>query len=93
MSEEEVPFKSMKITLSDDVLEKLAELLKAGYFRSHSNAIEECIRTVFDIYVDMLTVCKSTPKGQRIADQSQQEAFRRYLMRMSRFLASNLQQK
>ncbi len=76
MSGEEVPFKSMKITLSDDVLEKTLELMKTGSFRSYSNVIEECIRAVYDVSFDMTAIFSSVPKGQRLRNEDLQEAFR-----------------
>ncbi|MCJ7630836.1 hypothetical protein MUP77_00310 [Candidatus Bathyarchaeota archaeon] len=93
MSEEEVPFKSLKITLSDDVLEKLALLLRTGSFRSQSSTIEECIRAVYDVSLDMVALLNTVPQAQTMLPAAQQEAFRRYMMRMMRFVASRVQQK
>jgi len=92
MSGEEVPFKSMKITLSEDAIDKLGELVKMGSFRSYSSAVEECIRAVYDVSLDMGILFKST-QGQILPPNAQQEAFRRYFLRLTRFIAPLIQQK
>jgi len=51
---EEVPFKSMKITLSEEAYEKLNILRQGGAFRSDSATIEECIRAVNDMLDDLI---------------------------------------
>jgi Arc/MetJ-type ribon-helix-helix transcriptional regulator len=96
MSSEEVPFKSMKITLSEDVIDKLSELVKTGSFRSNSSAVEECIRIAYDMIVDM-NVLLASQRGKSLTPiqiaEAQQEAFRRYLLRLARFIVNpqNLQ--
>lgn len=49
---EETPFKSLKITLSDEALDKLSKLRFTACMRSDSATIEECIRTFYDIVMD-----------------------------------------
>jgi len=51
---EEVPFKSMKITLSEEAVEKLNKLRQGGAFRSDSATIEECIRAINDMIDDLI---------------------------------------
>jgi len=46
MSEE---FKPIRITLSEEGFKRLEHLMKNSALRSHSSAIEECIRVVSDI--------------------------------------------
>jgi hypothetical protein len=51
---EEIPFKSMKITLSEEAYEKLTILRQGGAFRSDSATIEECIRAVNGMIDDLI---------------------------------------
>lgn len=49
MSEDEVPFKSIKITLSDEALDLLDKIKKLGSFRTTSMTVEEIIRAFHDV--------------------------------------------
>ena len=85
---EEVPFKSIKITLSDEAISKLAYLRFVGSFRSNSATVEECIRTVFDISQNIGSEIERTAKeNQKIVPLSiQAETLRRITFRIGRFI-------
>ena len=87
---EDVPFKSMSITLSDEALEKLALLKQGGAFGSDSATIEECIRAVYGMFEDTISEIDRAQKnndGQvKTMDLgSQAEMLRRFLMLINRF--------
>ncbi len=88
---EETPFKSMKITLSDEALFKLGQLRQGGAFRSDSAAIEECIRAINSMIEDLLFEIARSPKDvsgnftQKWSIERQSEMLRRYLILMIRF--------
>lgn len=87
MSEEEVPFKSMKITLSEEALDMLAILRKKGYFRSNSMTIEECIRAIHDISGDIRAhIVYYKGKGEQVPPAEQLSAYKRYALRLARFV-------
>ena len=48
----EKPFKSMRITLSDDAVVMLESLKKSGQFRSDSATIEEVIRMLHELVTE-----------------------------------------
>lgn len=78
----------MKITLSEEALEKLGELRQGGAFRSDSATIEECIRVVKDLISDFQfeigSYMKNNP-GKGIPQELQLELLRRIILRLSRF--------
>ncbi len=83
---EETPFKSMKITLSEEAINRLEKIMKRASFRSNSSTVEECVRVVYDIIYEIYSVCGG-PDGELKASTKDQEseAFVRIVMRMSRF--------
>jgi len=48
----ESPFKSIRITLSEDAIVMLDGLKRSGKFRSYSAAVEETIRTLHDLLTE-----------------------------------------
>ena len=83
MSEE---FKPIRITLSDEAYEKLDNIMKTAKFRSYSSTIEECIRVVSDILVDVTIVLGTKGKPWTPFDDSEAyEGFVRIANRMRRF--------
>ena len=87
---EETPFKSIKITLSEEAIRKLSGLRKGGSFRSDSATIEECIRTTFDISEDIfseLEIWNEKNKGKKkvMPIALQAELLKRVGMRLDRF--------
>lgn len=87
---EEVPFKSLKITLSEEALEKLNDLRIGGSFRSDSATIEECIRVTRDIFEDVLTQIRihKIPGKEELTPVSESEhteLLRRIITRIGRF--------
>lgn len=84
---EEVPFISMKITLSEEAIKRLAELRQRGSFRSDSATIEECIRAVFDVAMDIcLELDRALATNQFPMPLGlQAEAFRRTVLKIGRF--------
>lgn len=85
---EEVPFKSMKITLSEEALEKLSELRQGGAFRSDSATIEECIRVTRDLITDAQADLGSYVKqhpNQGTPDAICRALVKTLLIRLSRF--------
>jgi metal-responsive CopG/Arc/MetJ family transcriptional regulator len=91
MSEPESPFKSLKITLSDEALARLDEIVRKASFRSYSSGVEECIRVVYDVMAETYSVIGelnapiTTPT---IEEESR--GFQRIVMRMSRFTGRQL---
>ena len=51
----ERPFKSIRISLSDDAVVMLEGLKKSGQFRSYSSTIEEAIRTLHELAMEDIT--------------------------------------
>lgn len=49
-------FKAIRITLSDEAFGRLENIIKEASFRSYSSAIEECIRIVSEIALDVSDV-------------------------------------
>jgi Arc/MetJ-type ribon-helix-helix transcriptional regulator len=83
---EEVPFRSMKITLSEEALNMLESLRMTGSFRSSSMTIEECVRTIYDITRDITALTNIHRKNQKsFSNEVMLEAFRRYMLRLGRF--------
>jgi hypothetical protein len=85
---EEVPFKSMKITLSEEALDKLSELRQGGAFRSDSAAIEECIRVtrglIRDVQLQLMTWASNNP-GKEIPLEVYRLTMSSILIRLGRF--------
>ena len=65
MSEEQ-PFKSMRITLSDEALSRLEVIKQRGRFRSYSGAIEEIIRAIFNLMPIYGTVAQSIKERKKL---------------------------
>jgi hypothetical protein len=87
---EDVPFKSTKITLSDEALEKLAVLKQGGGFHSDSATIEECIRAVYGMFEDTISELERSRKDNAGEVQTmelgrQAEMLRRFLLMINRF--------
>jgi Arc/MetJ-type ribon-helix-helix transcriptional regulator len=87
---EEAPFKSIKITLSEEAIEKLCELRQGGSFRSDSAAIEECIRAMSDMYNELESSIKShrINGGKTLKDYSSEERYsliKSLIIRVARF--------
>lgn len=87
---EETPFKSLKITLSEEAIDKLAELKQGGAFRSDSATIEESIRVTYAIMEDFLSEISRGDKDKNgqlkpLSLELQAEMLRRVLLRVSRF--------
>lgn len=61
--DEEEPFRKIRLTLSEDAIEKLGILRKRGYFRSDSMTVEESIRTIYAVLTDIDSVLTSSFKS------------------------------
>ena len=86
MSGEEVPFRSMKITLSEVAVETLDKIVKKASFRSSSSGIEECIRATYDVIEEIESVAGKRGDLQvTMTKENEAEAFIRILARFSRF--------
>lgn len=83
MSEE---FKPIRITLSQEAFDRLNYIMKMASFRSNSSAIEECIRVVYDIILEITPVVgdKDEPFKPFIKDEVFQ-TFTNIATRLSRF--------
>lgn len=77
------PFKSLRITLSDDAVVMLDGLKKSGKFRSHSATIEEAIRTLHELVTEHLAV--SYRMGFLKNIENGEERFKRYEMMFMNF--------
>ena len=85
MPEEEVSFRSIKITLSEEALDKLELLKLTGSFRSYSMTIEETIRGLFDVLKE-LYIAEYRAKGEKpIPDELKLEAAKNIAVRLYRF--------
>jgi len=82
---EELPFKSIKITLSEEALDMLEEIKRRGCFRSYSMAIEESIRALFDVLNDLDLGMRHAKDGKPIPDEKKLEVVRDVAVRLSRF--------
>lgn len=83
---EEMPFKSMKITLSEEAIERLDSITKGASFRSNSSTIEECIRVVYDIIHELYSVVGTPDEEVKPTTRNAESSgFERIAMRMSRF--------
>ena len=83
---EEVPFRSVRVTLSDEAMAMVAELRRTGSLRSDSATIEECIRAVYDVYEDMQMMGRVAKQQERkVSINEQAESYRRHVIRLSRF--------
>ena len=84
--DEEEPFRKIRLTLSEDAIEKIGTLKSEGYFRSDSMTVEECIRAIYDIVEDLkVSSGASRKKPILIDDQTASEIFGRIAIRLSRF--------
>jgi len=91
---EEVPFKSLKITLSDEAIAKLQKLRTTAALRSDSATIEECIRTFYEIAMDVYyeadraaqSALSTNSKLKPIDIGTQAELLRKIFLRMTRFV-------
>ena len=91
---EEVPFKSIKITLSEEALRMLGNLRKRGSFRSNSMTIEECIRALHELSDDLGGIFqKSIDEDKPIPNEERRSAFKRYALRLARFVVVKRPQK
>lgn len=91
---EEIPFKSVKITLSEEALSKLDFIIKDAAFRSYSSGIEECIRVVYDLMQEIYSTIGDRNEPITLATREKQaEAFNRIIMRMARFTGRALAPK
>ena len=87
MSEEEVPFKSIKITLSEEAIDMLTTLRLKGAFRSNSMTIEGCIRAIYEICGDIQTYLRFyRDKNEIVPNVEQLSAYKRYVLRLARFI-------
>ena len=86
MAKKELPFKSIKITLSSEALHRLDYITKQASFRSYSSGIEECVRVVYDLIREIYSVAGDTSQSTiTLSEENEAEAFKRILMRMARF--------
>ena len=86
MGQQEVPFRSMKITLSEQAIDLLDDLKKRGRYRSYSMAIEEVIRAMYGVVQD-IEVADILGKGKTpIPEDLKLQAFRDIVIRLYRFL-------
>lgn len=83
---EEVSFKSMKITLSEEALDRVGKIMQYAAFRSYSSTIEECIRAVWDIMDEIFILAgeRGEPEVHTTVEQGT-ESLNRIVMRMNRF--------
>ena len=95
MAEEEVPFKSIKITLSEDALDMLDALRKVGSFRSYSMTVEECIRSIFDVSQDITgSIQHAREMGTKPISPIQQSVIlQRLSLRLKRFIRPPKEEK
>lgn len=72
---QELPFKTMNITLSEEAYRQLTELKAGGAFQSDSAGVEECVRAVYTILEDVGRTASNSkdwrgnPKGLSNEDQ------------------------
>ena len=91
---EETPFRSIKITLSEEALARLDFIVKQASFRSYSSGIEECIRAIYDLTKEVWSVTGQPEEPYVSASKDMEsEAFKRITMRMSRFTRRILARK
>ncbi len=86
----EVPFKTLKITLSDEALEKIAVLRQGGAFNSDSATMEECVRVVYSMFQDTISELERskvdrTGQVETMDLGRQAEMLRRFLLMLNRF--------
>jgi hypothetical protein len=86
MTEEQVPFKSIKITLSEEALMLLEELKTAGSFRSNSMTIEESIRAFHYIVAQVRWATGRAKNGKPIPEQIRITLARDIGVRLARFM-------
>ena len=83
---QELPFKSIKITLSQEALDRLDKIVKEASFRSFSSGVEESIRAFSDVLEEVKTVIGDEDEEDKAAtDEQEARAFERIGMRVSRF--------
>ena len=66
-------FKPIRITLSEEAFDRLEKIIKDASFRSYSSAIEECIRVVYDIILDVSEIAGK--KGEPEKEFTPMQAF------------------
>ena len=89
MSQEEPSFKSLRITLSEEALRRLDQVMKEAAFRSSSSTVEECIRVVYEIMRDLKAQEEfSRKRGGEFSDEEMRDTFLRLTARMARFTGS-----
>lgn len=87
MSKEEVPFKSVKVTLSEEAIRMLGTLRYRGAFRSDSMTVEECIRRMYDICEDIGELLQlGEDRGEKLTSEEQAVALQRIGIRVKRFV-------
>jgi len=91
MSDKELPFKSIKITLSSEALARLDYIVKQASFRSYSSGVEECIRAIYDLVqeVEAVVGANEQPITTPTIDEVTR-AFERIGMRMTRFTGRSI---
>ena len=72
-----LPFRSIKITLSEEALNRLDAIQKQASFRSYSSSIEECIRVVYDMMNDVFNYLGTEDKAVQLSAQEQVNGYRR----------------
>ena len=82
---EEKPFKSMRITLSDDAVEKLTIIKKRGRFRSYSGTIEEVIRAMYELIPIYSVVYRSQGEAEGLTSEALQLVVDRTMAYLYRF--------
>jgi len=87
--EEEVPFKSMKITISEEAMDMLDRLRIAGAFRSYSMTVEEIIRGLYDVAVEIAAgIREAADRNERLSPNEQAIALQRIGLRLKRFVVA-----
>ncbi len=88
------PFKSIRITLSEEATDILEKIMNDASFRSTSSTIEECIRAISDIISEMYLVLGQLEPGEEsnlvINDEEFVQSFQRIVMRLNRFTGRTL---
>ena len=84
----EVPFKSIRITLSEEAIRMLGSLRYVGTFRSDSMTVEECIRTIYDVAEELsASMQRAADKGEKpIPPLEQAIILQRIGLRLKRFV-------
>ena len=75
----------MRITLSDDAIEKLEFIKKRGRFRSSSSAIEEIIRVIFELIPVYAAVYEAHGKWKKLTTDALELTVDRSIAYLYRF--------